>query len=326
MWKHLFQNHILNRGLDYFHRDLVEDVSVKDDRVEATVYGTEDYTVEIDRANERISDINCTCPHAASGNNCKHMAAVLFYLENHGDQDTKGHLAENIEKLVEDADPTLVKEFLITLLKSDERLIFRFKSILPGEISPIDTRAYKNQIDDIFWEYAGYQDFIDYENAWKFSSELEEYLDYEIQTLVDNNQLNEAFELTNHIFIQVGDQDMDDSDGGTTRLAERCLEIWQEILEKASMELKRKMYNWFLNHLDGSVIDYMEEYLETIIFDQFKETEFLEDKMTFLDQKIAKYKKKRKDSGFYGNRLGNLHLQRVNIMEDMGVDQQRLTD
>lgn len=326
MWKRLFQGHILGRGSDYFNRDLVENVSAKDNLVEATVCGTKDYQVEIEIDNENIIDINCTCPHADSGNNCKHMAAVLFYLEDQGDGLTKRHLEKNVERLVEEADPTLVKEFLITLLQSDERLLLRFKSKLPGEISPIDTRAYKHKIDDIFWKYAGYRDFIDYESAWEFSSELEEYLNHEIQTMINNNQLQEAFELTNHIFIQVGEQNMDDSGGEIALLANTCLKRWREILENTGIELKRKMYSWFTHKLDGSVIDYMEEYIETIIFDQFKENEFLKEKIIFLDQKIEKYKSKREDSWFYKNQLGPLLKQRVKIMEDMGVDQQTITD
>ena len=82
MWKDLFQDHILDRGIDYFIRNLVENVYVKDNIIEATVYGTEEYKVEIIKDNEEIRDLSCNCPYADGGNNCKHMAAVLFYLED----------------------------------------------------------------------------------------------------------------------------------------------------------------------------------------------------------------------------------------------------
>ncbi|CCQ94830.1 hypothetical protein CULT_2080003 [[Clostridium] ultunense Esp] len=45
--------------------------------------------------------------------------------------------------------------------------------------------------------------------------------------MIDNNQLKEAFELTNYIFIKLGNQDIDDSDGRTGEIANSCLEIWQ---------------------------------------------------------------------------------------------------
>jgi len=59
--------------------------------------------------------------------------------------------------------------------------------------------------------------------------------------MLDNNQLKEAFELTNYIFIKVGNQDMDDSDGGTGEMANSCLQIWQEILYKCDIKLKREI-------------------------------------------------------------------------------------
>ena len=81
MWEYLFQEHILGRGLDYFIHNLVGNVYVKDNIIEATVYGTKEYKVEIMKNNEEIVDLSCNCPYADSGNNCKYMAAVLFYLE-----------------------------------------------------------------------------------------------------------------------------------------------------------------------------------------------------------------------------------------------------
>ena len=41
MWRHLFQEHILERGIDYFIRNLVDNIYVRDNIIEATVYGNE---------------------------------------------------------------------------------------------------------------------------------------------------------------------------------------------------------------------------------------------------------------------------------------------
>ena len=70
---------------------------------------------------------------------------------------------------------------------------------------------------------------------------------------MDNNQLKEAFELTNYIFIKVGNQDMDDSDGGTGVVVDKCMNIWRKILCSCDIKLKREIFKWFIDHLDGSV-------------------------------------------------------------------------
>ncbi len=292
MWKYLFQEHILGRGLDYFIHNLVGNVYVKDNIIEATVYGTKEYKVEIVKNNEEIVDLSCNCPYADSGNNCKHMAAVLFYLEDKENALARQDMEEDIYKLVEEADTFTVKEFLIDILKNDEKLLNRFKNKLQCDISPEDMKRYKNQINNIFRRYAGYNDFIDYENAWEFIAEIEEILDNDIQEMLDNNQLKEAFELTNYIFIKVGNQDMDDSDGGTGIVADKCMNIWRKILCSCDIKLKREIFKWFIDHLDGSVIDYMEDCIEEIIFDDFNEEEFMKEKIIFLDNKIKEYKKR----------------------------------
>ncbi len=41
------------------------------------------------------------------------------------------------------------------------------------------------------------------------------------------------------------------------------------------------MFIWFTTHMDGSVIDYLEEYIEQIIMEEFKEPEYEQDKLFF---------------------------------------------
>ncbi len=98
--------------------------------------------------------------------------------------------------------------------------------------------------------------------------------DEDVRRMINNGDYWRAFELMNHIFVLTGSVDMDDSDGGTGMMADRIYELWKEILEKADAEEKRKMFQWFTAHLDGSVIDYLEEYIEQIIMEGFEEEEY----------------------------------------------------
>ena len=98
--------------------------------------------------------------------------------------------------------------------------------------------------------------------------------DEDVRRMINNGDYWRAFELMNHIFVLTGSVDMDDSDGGTGMMADRIYELWKEILEKADAEEKRKMFQWFTAHLDGSVINYLEEYIEQIIMEGFEEEEY----------------------------------------------------
>jgi len=339
-WQRLFQSHILDRGFQYYKQGLVEDFCEGEDFIQATVQGSEAYNVLIDIADGEILDMNCDCPYAAEGNYCKHMAAVLFYMEEADQDGYDGKQAgtdteirsevvsggeENVRVLVQNADEILVRNFLTDILKNDEKLFNRFRNAMCCKISPSDMKRYKNQIDGIFRHYGGRYGFVDYYNAGPFIAELEEFLDHDIQGLLDNRELEEAFELTNYIFVKTGNQDMDDSDGGTGMLADRCLEIWQEIIGHCDMGLKRKMFRWYTDHLDGSVIDYMEEYKEQILFEDFMEDEFLVYKFRFTEKKVCTYKKER-DSWTRGYHAGIWGLKHIGVMQDQKISEELIDE
>ena len=77
-WKVLFRPHILERGLNYYEMGAVLNVQKTETGLCATVVGNENYEVEIKITDGRVYDMWCSCPYAEDGNNCKHMAAVLF--------------------------------------------------------------------------------------------------------------------------------------------------------------------------------------------------------------------------------------------------------
>jgi len=106
--------------------------------------------------------------------------------------------------------------------------------------------------------------------------------------MVDNGNYMGAFHLMNYIFALIGDVDMDDSDGGTGMLADRIYQLWLELLEQVDGDEKRTMFQWFATHLDGSIIDYLEEYIERAIMEEFEEDEFEQLKMELIKDKLKK--------------------------------------
>lgn len=279
-WQQLFLPHILSRGFNiYQHKlELIDVFEETEVGVKAIVYGTEAYDVQIVRESDEIIEMDCDCPYAGQGKNCKHMAAILFLVDEHVNESevkltmTDQSLQEDendLEKLINEADEHVVRHFLLTVLKNDGRLYGQFRQALHCETNAEDMERYRGVIDSIFYEHADGDEYIDYYRADSFINELETFLEEDIQRMLVARQYEAALDLTNYLFIEVGNQDMDDSAGGIWMIAEDCLGIWQQILERCDLILKRKMFEWCLNHLNGSEIDYREDYIEQILFADF---------------------------------------------------------
>ena len=311
-WKKLFAIHILERGYDYYCDDAVENMEISDDIIRADVIGTEDYEVEISLSNGEVTEMYCSCPYALDGRNCKHMVAVLYeWSENYMDEEEetertdllKSEFTINsyekkrtvVEELVVGAKEEDVRSFLMSILTEDEKLLLRFHNMVNKQVTLEDVNNYIRQIDVIADRYLGRNYFISYYEAKGFISELQEIIDEDICSMIDNGNYLSAFEIINYIFVLIGDVDMDDSDGGTGMLADRIYQLWVELLSKVSPEDKDKMFNWFTAHLDGSVIDYLEEYIGQIIMEEFEEKEFAQAKLEFVESMIERSEKKESD-------------------------------
>lgn len=312
-WKRMFATHILERGYDYYLDNAVQNIDISEDIIRADVIGSEDYEVEISLSGGDVTEMYCSCPYALDGRNCKHMAAILYeWSENVAEEELEDdENTENDEEvdedlfapaytvnsynkklaavaqLVEGAEISDVRTFLTSVLLEDEKLLLRFHNIVNKHLTAEDVKKYIRQVDSIANRYLGRERFISYYEADGFISELEDIIDEDVRRMIDNGDYLCAFEVMNYIFVLIGDVDMDDSDGGTGMLGDRIYMLWLELLLKVSAEDKRKMFEWFTGHLDGSVIDYLEEYIEQIILDEFKEKEYEQAKLDFVEKMIG---------------------------------------
>ena len=156
-WKKLFSKTILDRGYGYFLEGAVENISKEDDVISATVSGTQLYEVEIYLDNGEVSDMECDCPYAEDGNYCKHMAAVLYELENVR-PDENPVVKEDSTDMVNAADEAVVKAFLAEILKNDEKLKQRF--LLKVSKPKTSVGAYKKLIDATIYDHEDDRGFI----------------------------------------------------------------------------------------------------------------------------------------------------------------------
>ena len=312
-WKKLFSKTILDRGYEYYCDGAVENFYFSDNIISAAVAGSEDYEVEIVLSENKIEDMYCSCPYASDGNNCKHMAAVLYARDKSGDnnsvkKDTDDILFKPaytmnscnakrtaIEKLIAQADDNTVRSFLADILTDNEKLCMKFYNIVNKQHKTIDVQNYFRQVDLITSHYEGRDDFINYHDAYEYTMELMEILDNDVRQMIDNGNYMSAFEIVNHIFVIVGKVDIDDSDGEVGMLVNCIYDLWIEILKKAAHDDKRNMFDWFIAHTNGSLVDYVEDYIEQIITNAFNEKEFEKDKLDFFKSMIDKSEQLERD-------------------------------
>jgi len=77
-WKLYFDKRILDRGYDYYSRELVSMNKVTGNRIQAKVFGGDTYDVIIENPGTNQMRLGCNCKYSMDGHLCKHMAAVLF--------------------------------------------------------------------------------------------------------------------------------------------------------------------------------------------------------------------------------------------------------
>ena len=292
-WKDLFQEHILDRGESYYFDGAVLELHKTEHGYHGVVEGTEDYEVDIEMEGGRICEMYCSCPYAEGGNNCKHMAAVLFEIEEQSEEDilTEETCQDDQEQEVEEIIERIPEEELRSFVKGIAAQDSEIRNILMTRYAvKIDEKQMdrlKQGIGQLVWEYGDRSGYIDYRNAWDFCWALENYLEDKVDTLIDRKYYWQAFELTNYVFGTIGNIDIDDSDGGTAQVANACYDKWKEILENCSEEEKNEMFSWFMSHLSCDyVVDYMEDYMEDFLTHEFQNREILEKMLKDLDKRI----------------------------------------
>ena len=177
-WENYFEPHILERGWEYARSGAVQHIIRKKDAIEAVVEGTEYYKVKIKYDGHSVLNAYCSCPYAAGGNYCKHMAAVLYEIDNDGkdgyefsETGFEDNFSEDdnlipIDELISKADRSLLERILVNLAAGDEQNESRIRVMLAGVNTTSDIDELEREIDNIFDAYSDCGGYINYHSAW----------------------------------------------------------------------------------------------------------------------------------------------------------------
>ena len=334
-WQRLFPDKILERGYDYYINDLVDDFQLKKGTLTATVQGSEDYTVRIRFENDRISEMDCTCPYAEDGNYCKHMAAVLFESEEHFTDYDQHDNADSTDSekssltardVVSSASEEMVREFLTQVLDKNRELLFHFNCIVNQAISEEDLLILLSKVDSIISScslsrynknHFYYDDDNDYHFYENLVHSLKGFVHNDIRILLNNKCYHDAFELTCQLYIKISSLDLDDFGDGIRPIAEECYPVWLEIINNSTIEEKRLYFESFLNFLDDDEIYDETDCFENVIMESFIEEEFIQKKIDYINTRINDVKDL-SDDQYALNYISTWVLFNIKIMETQG--------
>lgn len=276
-----FNTRILSRGYEYYEDGLVEDVLLKGNIVTAKVEGSEIYDVSVEIDNGIFIDGDCTCPYASDGSYCKHMAALLYYLDNENLDENNNYTTK--EKEIRDSLRTINKieldDFLVELLIEDRDVYDKFRLRFNKSFPSLTIEDYENKIYSAIESSAGRDGFIDYHESWDYTKNMHKIIS-EVNTLVDNGEYDLAFEVARTILETIPETDIDDSNGSTGEVADSCIEIIERILEFILYDenvLAKKILDYILNEIKT-------EYLSNYAIDLYPLFNLYVERNIYLDE------------------------------------------
>lgn len=249
---------ILNRGLQYFKKGRVhEPEEISPGEYEAVVEGTEDYTVQLTLKNGIIKEHVCDCPYDM-GPVCKHIAAVLFYLQQDElelDKKTKTTkptqssksvkrktVAQQVDELLEKASHDELKQFVRE--KASENAPFRnlFLSSFAQHNSDESKELYVKQVKSILKTASDRHGFIDWSASRIAGNAIDNLLE-SAQKQINNRNYKSAVFICTAVMEQMTEamQYSDDSDGDISGSVDAAYEMLCTIAQEELTEEIRKI-------------------------------------------------------------------------------------
>lgn len=321
-WKNYFKPWILERGRQYYRDNCVSQLIHTEKEIHARVEGSEAYCVEIQLSNGMPVDMLCDCPYADGGENCKHMAAVLFAVEaeeytfetdsdeEENDSEYESLWTEAIDQLPEQTLRELMKELAAKDGELQEHLILLYSGQTPADA----VFRWKEDLMEMVWEAEDEHEFVDYREAYGLMSDMVDYMECRLQPMLDAGLVMEAYHLVSTVLVTASDVDMDDSDGGLTMLTACCRDAWRKVFEFASDIQRENLYQLFQVEIGCFEHDFIRDEVEDLFLDLDWEESLQQRNLVMLDYKIA-------GSGKRDYRVSGYLEHRETIMRRLGASE-----
>lgn len=329
-WKDYFENKIWSRGKEYYINDHVFDFQQSANGMSARVAGSESYRVEIRLTPDKkeIQEMRCTCPYAAQ-DNCKHMAAVLckyLYDENEELETVVRATDSEVESFILQADERQLRSALIELVKMDSGLLIQLKQKMNISVSSKEVQGLRLQLAMIFSEYEDSEGFIDYYAGDGLVNDLSDFFLEYVDPMVENGDYHSVFLFSTDVLSLLSDTEMDGSSGEHDWIAENHgVVYWREIAKFADEKVQNELFEWLMKQLSCHLLeDFLEDYLQTVLFESFQSQEQLQRKLHFVDQMIQEISEGTSEGWWKDYQLKKWLPYKMQVLVDLDESNERL--
>lgn len=245
-WQENFTDKILERGFDYYENGYVLGIMKTTSGYKAEVEGSgyDAYHVTIKIEDDKIKEMDCTCIYGQEIGYCKHMAAVLYAIDEDEIEevlDTK----ENINHL----SLTQSHELLCSLSNHED---VKYKLKLISRNDPYD--ALKRKLERIMRKYVGPAGVYEVYDLYSFSEKILNFLEQDIFEVNDKFWQSKV-ECTCYVLDELYELNLDDSEEDVWIMFNTCYEMLGTILSE-----------------DVNRLHWMKEQINPIYFREFMET------------------------------------------------------
>lgn len=201
-----FNRDVLDRGYDYYISNRITEINLVKNRLKAKVDGSGyvPYDVEIKfNDTEDITSMYCSCPYAYD-DNCKHMVAVLYKLE---DMKKNTNKQSKFKEVLNNTDEFKLKKYLFDYFKYDNEFIDNYINEFKTVYTKSDEKEYMSVLDEIrkLDERIDYEEYrYDYdpyskpvENPAKL---LEDFIDNTVVSLYNKKEYDILINVLNKIY------------------------------------------------------------------------------------------------------------------------------
>lgn len=249
---------ILKRGLQYFKKGHVhEPEEISPGVYEAIVEGSEDYTVQLTLKNGIITEYVCDCPYDF-GPVCKHVAAVIFYLQQDelelGNKTKRAKtsqtskpakrktVAEQVDELLEKVTHAELKQFVREQVSQNAQFRNLFLSSFAQHNSNESKELYVKQVKSILKTASDRDGFIDWSAAKLVGIAVDNLLE-SARKQIDNCNYKSAVFICTAVMEQMTEalQYADDSNGEIGGRIDAAYEMLYNIAQEQSSEEIRKL-------------------------------------------------------------------------------------
>lgn len=249
---------ILKRGLSYFKKGHVHElIEVSLGEYEAIVEGSENYSVQLTIKNGIITENVCDCPYDM-GPVCKHVVAVIFYLQQNElelnkkskrarkDQNNKPTkrktVAQQVDELLEKASHDELKQYVREKALANAPFRNLFLSSFAQHNSDESKELYVKQLKSIIKTASDRYGFIDW-SASKFVGNAVDNLLESAQKQINNRNYKSAVFISTAVMEQMTEalQYSDDSNGDIGGSIDAAYEMLHNIAQQQLSEEIRKL-------------------------------------------------------------------------------------